>query len=77
MPERLIRMQEVTARTGFKRSTIYLRMSQGRFPKPIPLGSTNAVAWLESEIDAWKTNYDSAPQERKRTPGAVKRPNTC
>ena len=53
MPERLIRMQEVTARTGFKRSTIYLRMSQGRFPKPIPLGSTNAVAWLESEIDAW------------------------
>jgi len=28
-------------------------MAQGRFPSPIPLGSPNAVGWLEIEIDQW------------------------
>jgi predicted DNA-binding transcriptional regulator AlpA len=36
-----------------KRSTIYANMAAGKFPKPIPLGSPHAVAWLASEIDEW------------------------
>jgi prophage regulatory protein len=50
---RLLRLREVLARIPLKRSTIYARVAAGTFPKPVPLGSPHAVAWLESEIDAW------------------------
>ncbi len=51
-PIRILRLPEVVARTGLSRSTIYLRLEQGRFPRPIALGG-RAVGWIESEIDAW------------------------
>jgi len=38
--------------TGLSRSTIYLRIAEGRFPKPIGLGG-RAVGWLEAEIQEW------------------------
>lgn len=40
------------ARTGYSRSSIYLKMQDGTFPKPIKLGA-RAVGWLESEIEEW------------------------
>ena len=49
---RLLRRAEVEARTGLSRSSIYLRMSQGRFPRPVRLG-VHAVRWIESEIEEW------------------------
>lgn len=52
MATTILRLPAVKARTGLSRSTIYLRMAQGTFPKQISLGS-RAVGWLESEIDAW------------------------
>ncbi len=48
----LIRLPVVKERTGLSRSTIYLRISEGSFPKPVLLGS-RAVAWIASEIDSW------------------------
>lgn len=33
------------------KSTLYLRISAGKFPKPVHLGSS--VRWVESEIDSW------------------------
>ena len=48
----ILRLPTVKARTGLSRSTIYLRMSQGSFPKPISLGD-RAIGWLENEIDEW------------------------
>lgn len=48
----VIRRKQVEARTGLSRSTIYLRISQGTFPRNISLGS-RAVGWLESEIEEW------------------------
>ena len=42
----------VLRRTGLSRSTVYLRMKEGRFPKPVPLDGS-AVAWVESEISQW------------------------
>ena len=39
------------ARTGLSRSTIYVRLDQGRFRRPVSLGS-RAVGWIESE-DEW------------------------
>lgn len=51
-PARLLRLPEVMARVGLKRSAIYHRMSEGRFPKSRSLGPKCAV-WVEAEIDAW------------------------
>ena len=48
----ILRMPAVMARTGLSRSTIYLQISDGRFPKPISLGS-RAVGWIEAEITEW------------------------
>ena len=41
------------SRTGLSRSTIYARIAEGAFPRPIDLGGGRAVGWIESEIDAW------------------------
>jgi prophage regulatory protein len=50
--ETLLRRKIVEARTGVSRSVIYALMSEGRFPKPVPLvGRT--VAWTSSSIDKW------------------------
>jgi len=48
----IIRRKEVERRTGLSRSTIYLRIQEGSFPRPINLGA-RAVGWLENEIEAW------------------------
>ena len=51
-PLRLLRLNEVTARTCLSKSEIYRRISAGAFPGSVKLG-TRAVAWRESDIDAW------------------------
>jgi prophage regulatory protein len=48
----ILRRKQVEKRTGLSRSTIYLRIQEGTFPKPINLGA-RAVGWIESEIEAW------------------------
>ena len=48
----ILRLPHVIAQTGLARSTIYLYVSNGTFPKPIKLGES-AVGWLSAEIDAW------------------------
>lgn len=48
----ILRRKQVEKRTGLSRSTIYLRIQEGTFPKPINLGE-RAVGWLENEIEAW------------------------
>jgi prophage regulatory protein len=48
----LLRLPEVISRTGRSRSRIYADVQTGQFPKPINIGP-RAVAWVESEIDAW------------------------
>ena len=48
----ILRRKQVEKRTGLSRSTIYLRIQEGSFPKPISLGE-RAVGWLENEIEAW------------------------
>ena len=48
----ILRISDVTARTGLPRSSIYLKISLGEFPQPISLG-TRAVGWISNEVDAW------------------------
>ena len=51
-PTRFLRRPEVTARTGLSRRTIQVRLAEGRFPRPVSLGS-RAVGWIEAEVDEW------------------------
>ena len=48
----ILRRKKVEDRTGLSRSTIYLKMQEGSFPKPINLGP-RAVGWIENEIERW------------------------
>lgn len=59
---RLIRLEEVKRRTGFQKSSIYNRIAEGSFPRPVPLGD-RAVAWVEDEIQEW---IDSRISEREK-----------
>lgn len=52
MATAILRLPAVKARTGLSRSTIYLRVAEGMFPKPVSLGG-RAVGWIEAEIQQW------------------------
>ncbi len=49
---RLIRLPEVMARVGMKRSTIYRKMEEGSFPRSRSISAKCAV-WVEAEIEEW------------------------
>lgn len=49
----ILRRRQVEKRVGLTRSPLYARIKAGTFPKPIQLGNSRAVGWLEHEIDAW------------------------
>lgn len=51
MVERILRFPEVRAARGESRATIYNRIRDGLFPRPIPLGP-RLVGWRESEVAA-------------------------
>jgi len=48
-----LRRPQVEIRTGLKRSTIYQRIKDGTFPKPVRIGP-RAVAWLETDVSQWQ-----------------------
>jgi prophage regulatory protein len=50
--DRLLRVQEVCFMTGLAKSSIYNAMRAGTFPAAVNL-TAYAVAWRESEVDAW------------------------
>ncbi|HHJ20548.1 MAG TPA: AlpA family phage regulatory protein [Gammaproteobacteria bacterium] len=48
----ILRLPAAMARTGLARSTIWRRVSEGTFPKPIKLGpGAHATGWIEMEVD--------------------------
>lgn len=49
---RILRRPKVEEMTGLSRSTIYLRIKQGKFPRPKKLGG-RAVGWLQSAVEEW------------------------
>lgn len=52
MQKTLIRMSETMRRTGYGKAWIYRLIGDGRFPKPVKIGS-RSIAFVESEIDEW------------------------
>jgi prophage regulatory protein len=52
MVEKHLRLPAVIDVTGLSRSTIYDKMKDGTFPRPVNL-SKRAIAWPESIIGQW------------------------
>jgi len=52
MSDTILRLPQVRLRVGLSRSTIYMAISNGKFPPPIKLGA-RAVGWISSDIDLW------------------------
>lgn len=50
-PQRLLRLPEVLKRVAFSKSTLYARVRDGSFPKPVHLGTLSA--WVEAEVEEW------------------------
>lgn len=55
--KRIMRLPEVIAATGYKRSSIYSFMAAGTFPQCRSIGPKSgrgrAVGWDSEEIEAW------------------------
>jgi len=49
---RILRLDEVQAKTGFKRAHLYALMQKGEFPKTVRLG-VRAVGWNSVEVEQW------------------------
>ena len=47
-----LRRRQVESRTGLARSTLYRKVAEGTFPKPMRLGP-RSVGWLADEIETW------------------------
>jgi len=47
--QRLLRLKEVTRKTGLAKTTIYYRVKESLFPEPVKLGRMSL--WPEREID--------------------------
>ena len=52
MAQRILRIRDVTAKTGLSRVTIWRMEREGRFPLRRQL-STNSVGWIAEEVDVW------------------------
>lgn len=50
MPQTILRLPAVKQKSGLSRSTLYLRISEGLWTKPISLGG-RSVGWPASEIE--------------------------
>jgi len=59
MRDKFIRLPDVIDATGLSKSTIYVRIAEGTFPKQIPLGP-RLVVWVESDIQNWISEQVSA-----------------
>lgn len=51
MSIKILRLPAVQSECGLSRSSVYLRIAQGLWPKPISLGG-RAVGWPDSEVVA-------------------------
>ena len=62
MLKQIYRFPEVMKLTGLSRSSIYLAVSQGKFPKPIKIG-IRAIGWSEEALAEWQQKIQEAENE--------------
>lgn len=59
IPEVQLRLDQVEAQTGMKKSYIYREMRSGSFPPSHKVGS--ATVWFQSEVQMWIAAQRTAP----------------
>jgi prophage regulatory protein len=52
LPDRLLRLPEVTAMVGLGKTMIYRKMREGSFPAALKPGGVS-TRWKESEVNRW------------------------
>ncbi|WEX09641.1 AlpA family transcriptional regulator [Chelativorans sp. AA-79] len=52
MPNRLLSLKQVMERIPLSKTEIYRRIRDGRFPRPVRIGS-HRIAFAEAEIEEW------------------------
>jgi prophage regulatory protein len=57
--QRLLRLAEVSAMVGLRRSAIYQHISKGRFPAPVKVGD-RSVRWKLADVLAWRAHISKA-----------------
>ena len=62
MSHQILRIFEVAHRTGLARSSIYAKIQNGDFPRPIKLGA-RSVGWLEADVNQWIERQISRSRE--------------
>jgi prophage regulatory protein len=62
MSDTFQRLRTILTSTGLSRSTIYLRIAQGVFTKPVSLGG-RAVGWPASEVAALNAAWIAGKSE--------------
>ena len=55
MVRKVMRKPAVMAATGWSNSTLYTKISEGKFPAPTRLDpNSRAVVWFEDEVEAFQ-----------------------
>lgn len=65
--QRILRMQDLPDRIGFRPSTIYELIAKSKFPRPfkiMPRG--RAAGWLEATIDDWIASRNDDSQHKNK-----------
>jgi prophage regulatory protein len=62
-----VRQPVVVAHVGFSKSTLWVKVAKGQFPKPLKLGP-RITAWRVEDIRAW---IDARAAEADRLRGAA------
>jgi prophage regulatory protein len=65
LPERFLRLAEVSRRVGLGKSMIYDLIRQDRFPAPYKI-SPAASRWSEREVVAWIAEVKDGFEGKKR-----------
>lgn len=53
---KLLRISDVANKTTLAKSTLWLKVARGQFPKPIKLSPAISV-WKESDVDEWIESF--------------------
>lgn len=53
---KLLRIGDVANKTTLAKSTLWIKISKGQFPKPIKISPAISV-WKESDVDAWIDSF--------------------
>lgn len=59
IPEVQLRLEQVEAQTGMKKSYIYREMRSGSFPPSHKVGA--ATVWFQSDVQMWIAAQRTAP----------------